>query len=78
MKDKQTELSFILNENPQQKKSLLYKASNSWVLENDTNLKFVYMNPTSLFIFFRNMVENNSKTNGGRHILRPEEQTYRD
>ncbi len=38
MKDKQTELSFILNENPQQKKSLLYKgSSNSWVLENDTN-----------------------------------------
>jgi hypothetical protein len=29
MKDKQTELSFILNENPQQKKSLLYTGSNS-------------------------------------------------
>jgi hypothetical protein len=37
MKDKQTELSFILNENPQQKKSLLYKGNSSWVLENETN-----------------------------------------
>ncbi len=36
------------------------------------------MNPTRVFLFFRNMAEYNSKTDGGRQISQPEEQTYGD